>query len=144
MDLCLAPLLLIGYAMPVITPWHQKRDIAAPVIEVQTCERGLGAHAKYSGAGLYGLGLHYGLNKTWGDWSATISPHAGLSYADHQEDTLPLKKQFELGIGVLAGFKKVRIGVEYWHLSNAGLRQPNIGVDLWIIQAGWAFDWGTK
>jgi hypothetical protein len=134
------PLLLIGYAFPVILPWHQKRDIAAPMIEVQTCERGFGAHVKASGAGLYGLGLHYGLNKTWGDWSATIQPHAGLSYADHPIETLPLRKQFELGAELHLGYKQARVGLSYWHLSNAGLRQPNIGLDMFIIQAGWAFN----
>lgn len=140
LDLCLAPLLLMGYAFPVILPWHEKRDIAAPMVEVQTCERGLGAHAKVSTAGLYGLGLHYGFNKTWGDWSATLSPHAGLSYADHPIETLPLRKQFELGLQAIIGFKQARIGLEYWHLSNAGLKQPNIGLDLWIVQVGWTFD----
>lgn len=139
MMLCLAPLVLVGYAFPVVTSWHKWRDINAPMVEIQTCETGLGAHVKASQAGLYALGVHYGLTKQWDDWSVTLSPHAGLSYADHDIESLPARKQFELGLQVLGGFKQARIGLEYWHLSNAGLQSPNIGLDMIILQTGWTF-----
>lgn len=137
--LCLAPLILIGHAFTIQTPTHHTENVDGTMIEAQTCESGLGLHAKASTAGLYGLGLHYGLTGTWGDWSATISPHAGLSYADVASDAVPLKKQFELGLQVLGGYKRMRIGISYWHLSNAGLMEPNIGLDMIILQTGWTF-----
>lgn len=137
--LCLAPVVLLGAALTIQTAWHRTQSVDGALLEVQTCESGLGAHVKASTAGLYAMGLHYGLTTTAGPWSLTLSPHAGLSYADRPIDALPLRSQFELGLQVLAGYERARIGLAYWHLSNAGLREPNIGVDLLILQTGFTF-----
>lgn len=139
MDLCLAPLLLLGYAMTTETQWHHTQKADGTMVEVQTCDRGLGLHAKATTSGVYALGPQYGFQQTWGDYSLTLTPQAGLSYIDHPIHCLPMRGQFELGLQVAAGYQQARISIEYWHLSNAGLQQPNIGLDLIAIQTGWRF-----
>ena len=95
--------------------------------------------SKASNSGLYGLGLQYGW--TWGDAhrSLTLQPKVGLSYVDRPEPALPLRTQFEVGAQLLFGYDRARLGLEYWHLSNAGLKEPNTGLDLIVIQTGWVF-----
>lgn len=141
--LCFAPLVLVGYAVAVETSWHHEphKDINAPMIEVQTCDRGLGAHVKASEAGFYGAGLQYGFQWTTGKWTATLTPQAGMSYVDHpMPDRLPMRTQFEVGGQFLIGYRNFRIGIEYWHLSDAHLKLPNDGVDMMVLQTGWAFN----
>lgn len=137
--MCWAPLVLIGYLFTMQTAWHRTPSENGTLLEVQSCERGIGVDAKASSSGLYGLGLQYGLGSQRGDWSVTLLPKAGLSYIDHPNPALPLRTQFEVGAQLLVGYQRFRIGVEYWHLSNAGLRAPNIGLDLLAIQTGWIF-----
>lgn len=137
--MCFAPLVLIGYALTVQTDWHKTQNVDAPMIEVQTCEQGVGAHLKASAAGLYALGVHYGFHGEAGPWSVTFQPQAGFSYADHPIDALPMRTQFELGAQFTVGYERLRIGVEYLHFSNAGLKSPNIGLDMIVLQTGWRF-----
>ena len=139
MWMCLAPLVLVGSLTTVQTSWHHTASHDGAVVEVQTCERGLGLHAKAATSGLYALGAQYGFAWQSGPWSATIQPSAGLSYADHPVHALPLRTQFEVGLSAFVGYRDWRVGVSYWHLSNAGLKTPNIGLDLIAIQAGWVF-----
>ena len=140
MMVCWAPVLLMGYALTVTTEWHKTQNVDAPIVEVQSCERGVGLHAKASASWLYGLGLHYGVQWRSERWSVTVQPHAGLSYADHPIDAVPLRTQFELGAEASVGYGPARVGVAYWHLSNAGLKEPNIGLDMVILQMGWAWE----
>lgn len=137
--MCIAPVVLLGYLLTIQTPWHHTTSFDAPMIEVQTCETGFGMDVKASTSGLYGLGLQYGF--TWRDThrSLTLQPKAGFSYVDHPEPALPLRTQFEVGAQLLFGYDRVRLGLEYWHLSNAGLKEPNTGLDLIVIQTGWVF-----
>lgn len=137
--MCLAPLLLVGYLLTVQTPWHHTSSFDAPLIEVQSCETGLGVDAKASTSGLYGLGLQYGWTWAHDRVSFTVQPKVGISYVDHPERALPLRTQFEVGGQLLFGYNRFRVGIEYWHLSNAHLRQPNIGIDALILQTGWIF-----
>jgi hypothetical protein len=137
--MCLSPVILLGYLLTVQTAWHQTTTMDAPMIEVQTCETGLGAAANVSASGLAGLVGQYGWQWRVGDWSATIQPKAGLSHAMQPVYELPAQTQFQLGMGLLVGYQRWRIGLEYQHLSNAGLASPNIGLDLLAIQSGWAF-----
>lgn len=140
MMLCLAPLLLTGYLFTVETSWHHTQNVNAPYVEVQTCDKGLGAHVKASAAGLYAGGLHYGFRLIDGEnFSLTFQPKAGISYADHPMYELPMRTQFEVGAGLLAGYKDYRLGLEYWHLSDAGLRSPNIGMDMIGLTVGYSF-----
>lgn len=139
MDLCLAPLVLAGFMQTIETSWHKTTNLDGAVLEVQTCDRGLGLEVKASSSGLYGLGMQYGFQATSGPWSITALPKAGLSYVDHPVYELPQRTQFELGAQILVGYERFRIGVEYWHLSDAGMKQPNIGLDMVIVQTGWRF-----
>jgi len=137
--MCLAPLILLGYMTAIQTSWHHTTHEQGAVVEVQSCETGLGADLKVSTEGYYGLGAQYGWKWTIGDWSIGALPKAGFSYVDHPEPSLPMRAQFEVGAQLLIGHGQWRAGVEYWHLSNAGLEQPNIGMDFLILQTGWAF-----
>lgn len=137
--MCLAPVVLLGYLLTVQTSWHQTTTMDAPMLEVQTCETGLGAGVNVSASGLAGLVGQYGWQWRSGDWSATIQPKAGLSHAMQPVYELPAQTQFQLGAGLLVGYQSWRLGLEYQHLSNAGLTSPNIGLDLIALQSGWAF-----
>jgi hypothetical protein len=44
--LCLAPLLLLGYAQTIQTDWHSSKDISNPYVEIQTCKDGLGGEGR--------------------------------------------------------------------------------------------------
>ena len=137
---CLAPLVLIGYLFTLQVHATQTSNMNAPVLDLQSCETGWGVHAKASTSGLYAVGGQYGW--TWqpvASWSVTLQPRAGVSYVDHPVEALPLRTQFELGTQLLLGYDRWRVGVEYWHLSNAGLRQPNTGLDLLEVLTGIVF-----
>lgn len=136
---CVMPVILLGYLLTIQTAWHHVSTMDAPMLEVQTCETGLGAAASVSASGLAGLVGQYGLQWTHGDWSATLQPKAGLSHAMQPVYELPAQTQFQLGLGLLVGYQRWRIGLAYQHLSNAGLASPNIGLDLLALQTGWAF-----
>lgn len=138
--ICLAPLVLIGHLLTIQTPWHKTANLDGQVLDVQSCETGLGLHAKASTSGLYAIGPHYGWTWHPGErWSLTLQPRMGLSYVDHPVKALPMRTQFELGTQVLIGYDRWRIGVGYVHFSNAGLRSPNTGLDLIELLAGVAF-----
>lgn len=137
--MCLAPLLLIGYLFTMQTPWHQTSVVTAPMVEVQTCETGWGLDAKASTAGFYGVGGQYGWQWTQEHYRLGLLPKVGFSAVDHPEPALPLGTQFEVGLQVLGGYDQWRMGIEYWHLSNAGLKSPNIGMDFLVLQTGVAF-----
>jgi hypothetical protein len=138
--LCFAPVLLLGYALTMETSWHKTTNVDGVVIEAMTCEKGLGMDFKASTAGLYGLGLQYGLTVFEGEkFSLTFLPKAGLSYSSVQRKEIPMQGQFEVGAQFLGGYENYRMGLEYWHLSNAGLQEPNIGLDMLVIQTGWRF-----
>jgi hypothetical protein len=137
--MCLAPVILLGYLFTVQTAWHKTETFDAPTMEVQTCETGLGAAANVSTSGLFGFVAQYGFQWRESDWSLTLQPKAGMSHAMQPVYELPAQTQFQLGLGLLAGYKSFRVGVEYQHLSNAGMASPNIGLDLIAVQSGWAF-----
>jgi hypothetical protein len=141
LGMCLAPLVLMGHMLTVETPWHQvKEKQDGQIIEMQTCETGLGMHAKASANGFYGLGAQYGFTVfETGKWKGIFQPKAGFSYVDHNVYELPQRAQFEVGAQFNLGYDKFRVGVEYWHLSNAGMTKPNIGMDFLVLQTGWVF-----
>lgn len=136
---CVEPLLLAGYLFTVQPNRTHVTDADGGVVQVQSCAQGLGLHAKAATAGLYAGGIHYGFTGRVGDWSATVQPFVGVSYADHPVRELPQRTQFECGATVLLGYGQARVAVEYWHLSNAGMARPNIGLDLVAVSGGWVF-----
>jgi hypothetical protein len=144
LNLCLAPVVLVGYLMS--TDFHfrpaterQTGVNSAAMVEVQTCERGLGAEVKAATNGLYGAGLQYGFQYTTGPYVVSVIPKAGLSYTDRTVYELPQTVQFGIGLQMLFGYRDFRVGAEFWHLSNAGMTAPNIGLNLPIVQIGWVF-----
>ena len=136
---CFAPVVLMGYLMTLQTTWHHTATFDAPMLEVQTCERGIGADVKVSASGLSAIDLQYGWQWRNEAWSLTIQPKAGLSHAMQPVYELPSQTQFSLGASLLMGYQQWRVAMEYWHLSNAGLAEPNIGLDLLVLSRGWAF-----
>lgn len=137
--MCLAHVILLGYILTVQTAWHHTTNMDAPMMEVQSCETGLGAAVNVSASGLFGAVAQYGWQWQAGDWSATIQPKAGMSHAMSPVYELPAHTQFQVGLGLLFGYRSFRVGVEYQHMSNAGLVSPNIGLDLIAVQSGFAF-----
>lgn len=137
--LCWTPLLLVGYLFTSPMPDHPSR-VSAALVEAQTCPTGLGANLRASDAGLYSAGAQYGL-QLWEHrhWSLTMTPSLGLAYASQPYHELPLRTNFSVSGQLLLGYEPYVMGVTYWHMSNAGLRQPNVGLDLLALQVGWTF-----
>jgi hypothetical protein len=136
---CLEPLLLAGYLLTVPVNHYHTTNIDSPIVEIQTCERGLGAHVKAATSNVYMGGVHYGLQYQVDEYTLTVQPFTGLSYAANPIHELPQQTQFEVGVKLMAGIGKARVAIEYLHLSNAHMEQPNIGLDLIALQTGWRF-----
>ena len=143
--LCLAPLVLAGFMSTITTSWHKSPTENGAIVEVQTCERGLGAHVRAASSGYYGAGIQYGMGTEVGAVSLTIQPRVGFSYVDHPVPmNLPQRSQFELGLQGLVGYDRYRVAVDYWHMSNGaqlGLsnRRPNNGMDMMSVMVGVTF-----
>lgn len=128
---CLAPVLFAGYIFTLV----QYPNVDSPAVEIQTCESGLGLHAKAS-AQAFAFGTQYGLHTELDkNWSLTFQPQIGLAHSDAGVS----KKYFELAAQMTVGYKNFRVGAEYWHMSNAGLSSPNGGLDMLVVQTGWRF-----
>lgn len=136
---CLEPLILAGWLFTQSLEGGPATNLDGGVLEMQTCERGLGLDLKASTSGLYGLAAQYGLSTTQQEWTVTLTPKAGLAYVDHRVWEQDSRGNFQLGAQLLIGRDRWRIGVEYWHISNAGLGEPNAGLDLMSLQLGWTW-----
>jgi len=136
---CWAPIVLIGYLTTMPVPQHPS-NISAALIEGQTCSTGVGANVRATDAGLYSVGAQYGL-RLWEhrEWTLTLTPSFGGAYASQPYPELPLRTNFSASGQLLIGYEPYYAGVTYIHISNAGLRQPNIGLDLLAFQVGWTF-----
>lgn len=134
------PHVYAGY-MDTIQPnkWHTS-TIQGPAFQAETSPQGLGLVGRYQpNAGLIGLGAQYGM--TIPGTPITVTPSAGLAYVDQPMRELPLKTPFMLGLqaGVPIPNTKARLIAEYLHLSNAGQKQPNIGMDMGSVMLGYPF-----
>ena len=139
---CFIPVVLIGHILTLQPNTSHTSSVDGTHIEVQSCERGLGVSGRAApGSGLWGVGGQYGV-KIYddNDWTTTFLTKVGVSYSDRPYPELPMRTQFELGAQLLLGYQQLRVGVEWWHLSNAGLVSSNIGLDMLVLQTGWAFD----
>jgi len=137
--MCFAPVLLAGYLMTLHpNSWHVSSFDGA-LVEVQTCDRGLGLDLKASTAGIGSLSLQYGLQMAAGNWSFTFTPKAGVGYFDHAVPELSSQVNFSLGAQVLVGYRRARVAFEYWHQSNAYLGDVNAGLDMLAFTGGWQF-----
>lgn len=142
--LCLAPIALVGYltASEVTTKVSDRTQHTTgegALLELMTCDRGWGAGLKASTNGLYAIDAHYGVKGTAGPWSISLLPKGGISVTDHTVKELPQTVQFSVGAQLLAGYESFLVGAELWHLSNAGLTAPNIGLNMVAVQIGWRF-----
>lgn len=124
------PVVLIGVlSAPPIYP--TKSDPMGEVIEVMTCDKGLGlAGTATHNIGLYGIAAQYGFS--FGP--LRLIPQVGISHDAYGYKELPMGTQFGVGGTMLLDMGSLWIGVKYWHLSNAGLhdtaRAPNTGMDF--------------
>lgn len=131
MLLCLAPIILTGYLFGGPMAANDSAKLAAPYVDLQTCTTGLGLHATALTSGMYAGGIQYGI--TWRPSSRTaitFQPRAGISYVDHPVHELPLRTQFEVGAHIVASYDQWHVGVVFLHFSNAGLRDPNLGINM--------------
>jgi hypothetical protein len=62
-----------------------------------------------------------------------------LAYHDVRVLEQQSKGNFSLSTQALVGYKQYRIGIEYWHQSNAGLGTHNAGIDVLALTTGWRF-----
>jgi hypothetical protein len=138
-NMCLAPVVLAGYMMIIGTAWHPPGQTSSPAFEVQSCSKEVGAYGFASTNGLYAGGVQYGIQKTFAPLTVSVTPHAGVSYADHPVYNLPQRTQFDIGVGVYVAYDRAISGIKYSHWSNAGMEQPNIGIDMLILQTGFIF-----
>jgi hypothetical protein len=139
LPLCMIPLILVGYTTTLDWSKTPPPNENGPILEVQSCERGLGGHVKVTSRGLYAVGFQYGLGTELGPVSVTLQPRMGFSATDHTNRNLPQGVQFEVGLQFLIGIEQYRLALDYWHLSNAGITDPNIGMDLLGVLVGYAF-----
>jgi hypothetical protein len=132
----------LGY-VDTIQPnkWHTS-DIEGPIGKLETAPEGLGAAARIGPGGLFTLGAQYGYRIP--GTPITITPSAGMAYVDKDLPELPLKTPFALGLqaGINIPKTKARLMAEYLHLSNAGRKEPNIGMDMGTLMLGYPLDWG--
>ena len=70
-----------------------------------------------------GLGVYF-LTKTINNVDTRVP--SSLEFGSHLGTGVNLGKDFSIGVGIQ-------------HLSNAGIKQPNGGINLWLISGSWRF-----
>lgn len=74
-------------------------------------------------------------DKPWGYWEAGFGGYLLSKTINNDENRLPSAFEFGSHIGVgLRLAESHTLGVAIQHLSNAGLKQPNGGIDLVLLQ----------
>lgn len=136
---CLEPLILAGYMFMANPHRVNGANLNAPMVEVQSCERGVGVGLKASQSGVYALEAQYGFQWKPGPLTFGFIPKAGVGYHDVLTLEQTSKTNFSLGTQFLMGYDHYRVGAEWWHMSNAGTGERNAGFDIFVLTAGWAF-----
>jgi lipid A 3-O-deacylase len=72
--------------------------------------------------------------KSWGYWEAGFGGYLLSKTINNDENRLPSSFQFGSHIGVGLKLGPGTLGVGLQHLSNAGIKQPNGGIDLLLVQ----------
>ena len=72
--------------------------------------------------------------KSWGYWEAGFGGYLLSKTINNDENRLPSSWQFGSHIGVGMNLGPGTLGIGLQHLSNAGIKQPNGGIDLVLIQ----------
>jgi hypothetical protein len=144
-DLCVAPIVLAGAMLPISTDWHHSALDHSPLVELHTCNTGLGAHARAARNGIYTAGIDYGFTKAYQGFEFSFIPQAGLSYVDHDSRNLPARTQYEVGAQAMVCYDHYCSSVGYLHFSNGNALglcwsgshcRPNNGEDLITITMG--------
>lgn len=142
LNLCLAPLVMVGYLQTIQTEWHTSYDISGPMAEIQTCQRGLGGRLAFSGD-MVQVGPQYGY--TWPisqDWSITGQFHGGMGYSNtiHPDTHIRQITKFNGGVSFLIHYQSYTLKVGYDHMSNGkGLDPTNAGQDMMSYMVGYSF-----
>jgi hypothetical protein len=75
--------------------------------------------------------------RAWGYFEGGFGPYFLSSTISNRTTSLPSELQF--GSHIAAGLRlgrKVTVGAGFQHISNAGIKQPNGGIDFVLLAAG--------
>lgn len=103
-------------------------------------------HWKEGSDKVHGVALspvfQYAFNPSENDWYPYIEGGIGVTYIDEYfigTRNLSSNFQFEDRIGLGFRFDRLDLNFRYMHYSNASLKQPNHGIDIWIGSLAWYF-----
>ena len=136
---CLEPLILAGYLFMARPGRLNGSELNGASVEVQSCERGLGASFKAVQSGVYSGAVQYGYQIPVGDFTLTILPKFGLGYVDVIVYEQTSKANFYLENQFLLGYDKYYVGTSFSHMSNGGLGDRNGALDMISVSAGFKF-----
>jgi hypothetical protein len=148
--LCLTPIILIGAMLPISTDWHTSQLDHSPMLELHTCNTGLGLHARAARNGLYTAGVDYGFTREYKGFEFSVMPQTGLSYVDHPSANLPARTQYELGVQAMVCYDHYCSALGYLHMSNGRALgmcwsgeqcRPNRGEDMITVLVGMRFNY---
>jgi len=86
--------------------------------------------------------FQYAFNPDQDSWYPYVEGGVGVAYIDEYfigTRNLSSNLQFEDRIGVGFRFRSLDLSFRYMHYSNASLKQPNDGIDIWIGSLAWFF-----
>ncbi len=79
-------------------------------------------------------------------WAPTVLLGGGFTYGDFDDGAVEISTDFQFvlnaGLGVeyfLEDNKSVTLGYRLWHLSNSGIKKPNIGLNAHLFTVGFSF-----
>lgn len=139
--MCFAPVVLAGYLFTLHPNVHNRiTSIEEPLVEVQTCDRGVGLDLKATQSGIGSLQAQYGIVTVQsGPWSLIVTPKLGGAILPYHVRELTSTVNFSLGLQTTVGYDRARVALEWWHQSNAFLGGCNAGLDFLALMGGWAF-----
>lgn len=78
--------------------------------------------------------------REWGYYEGGFGPYFLSSTISNRTTSLPSELQFgsHAGVGLRLG-ARATLGIAFQHISNAGLKQPNGGIDFLQVMAGYRF-----
>ena len=142
LGMCLAPLILVGYASSIETSWHHSHDISGPYMEAQTCISGLGGRVAF-GEHWVQVGPQYGMLVTLpSGWGIVAQAHGGLGYSNthHPETGVRQVTKWNGGLELLLTKDRYVLKGGYDHMSNGrGVDPTNSGQDMWSVAVGYSF-----
>jgi len=143
LGLCLAPIIMLGYASTIQTSWHTSKDISGPYAEIQSCATGLGGRVAF-GEEWVQVGPQYGLAiELPKGWSILTQAHGGLGYSNthHPESGIRQVTKWNGGLSLMLSNGNYVLKGGYDHMSNGrGIDPTNHGQDMWTIAAGYRFE----